>query len=362
MDDNAAAPPSRTVSATGLGSWPGTDPVEANRRVRGELGAPNLPHLVELPDRGVGSDPVGRSAAVLLELPVDVQPFGWRLVDRPGQDYRRAASALRTDLDVLADVVGAEDNPGTEFKIQLLGPITMAARLHLHSGERALLDPGARREIAESLAAGAAEHLRQVAGAVRGARITVQLSEPDINDALQGTIATSSGYRTLRSIAGSEAEQAWSLVDAAVKSAGAAQTILSVPGGEALGLLSGVDGFAVSLVGSGAQEADPSGPGSGLGGTGLSTADWETIAAAVEAGRQVWLGLLDPAREPGQVTRLVERVLRPWHQLGLPGSQLGQLRLTPSTGLAGISPASATTVLHRLSQTADALNQVLAEA
>lgn len=337
-----------TVRATGLGTWPGTDPVEANRIIRGELGAPNLPHLAELPGRGVGSDAVGRTAAVLVDLPVDVQPFGWRLVDRPGQDHRRAVSALRTDLNVLADLAGAEDNPGPEFKLQLRGPLSLAAALHLHNGERALLDAGARREIAESLAAGAAVHAAEASaalgGAAAGTRIVVQLDEPDLNAVLAGTIPTSSGYRTLRAVSAGEVRLAWDLFAAAVRAAGVGEVVLAVPAGAGLELAAKT-GFGVAV------------PAAGLG-----TAGWESLAVAVEADRSVWVGLLDPEAEPPQVTELVTGVLRPWRQLGLPDRRLGQLTLTPATGLAEVSPARAKAVLHRLSQAADALNQVRAEA
>ena len=159
---SSPAPP-REVTATALGPWPGEDPVEAARIIRGELGSPHLPFLAELPDRGVGSDALGRTASLLAELAVDVQPYGWRLVDRPGKDFRRAASALATDINVLADVAGAEENPATEIKVQLVGPLSLAAGLHLHNGERALLDYGARRDLAASLAAGVGGFLSRVA-------------------------------------------------------------------------------------------------------------------------------------------------------------------------------------------------------
>ncbi|MGH9152319.1 MAG: methionine synthase, partial [Acidimicrobiales bacterium] len=51
-------------SASGLGPFPGTDPVEAARVVLGELG--DLPHLPQLPHRGAGADAVGRTASLLV--------------------------------------------------------------------------------------------------------------------------------------------------------------------------------------------------------------------------------------------------------------------------------------------------------
>ena len=63
-----------------------------SRWSRGEL--PDLPYLPELPARGPGADMIGRAAALLVELPVDLQPAGWRLVDRPGRDQARARRVL----------------------------------------------------------------------------------------------------------------------------------------------------------------------------------------------------------------------------------------------------------------------------
>src|SRR4029453_11149734 len=102
-------PAAQQATATALGPWPGSDPLEAARIIRGELGSPHVPFLAELPERGVGSDALGRTASLLVDLAIDVQPHGWRLVDRPGKDARRARSALATDINILADVAGTED-------------------------------------------------------------------------------------------------------------------------------------------------------------------------------------------------------------------------------------------------------------
>lgn len=337
--------PRDQVTATAHGPWPGTDPAEAARIIRGELGTPHLPFLAELPDRGVGSDALGRTASLLVELPIDVQPHGWRLVDRPGRDMRRARSALATDLNVLADVAGAEESPAAALKIRLCGPLTLAAGLHLHNGERALIDYGARRDIAESLAAGLSEHLRRVSAAVPGAALVVQFDEPDIAAVLAGTIPTASGYRTLRSVPGEEVTAAWRTAVDAAKAAGASETVFSVPEVEAPFqriLAAGADGIAVPLKA-------------------LTTRQWEQLASAVEAGKRLWAGAL-PADGPQatlpRTADVVDAVWRPWRQLGLPASSLGAVRVTPSEGLAGHSPSSAKDVLVALTRVADGLNQV----
>ena len=337
----AAAPP-KEVTATGLGPWPGEDPLEATRIIRGELGSPHLPFLAELPDRGVGSDALGRTASLLEELAADVQPYGWRLVDRPGKDIRRAASALSTDINVLADVAGTEESRAGEFKVQLVGPLSLAAGLHLHNGERAVVDYGARRDLAASLAEGVGEYLARVAAAVPGARLVVQVDEPDIAAVLAGAIPTASGYRTLRAVPASEARESWRVVLDALRSAGAAEIVVSVPEIEAPFeqiLAAGADGIAVPLKA-------------------LTNRQWEQLAGAVEAGKRLWAGALDVSGTAlPKVADCVESVWRPWRQLGLPASLLGTVRLTPSAGLAGHTPAQATAVLGRITQVADGLNQ-----
>ena len=56
---------------------PGTDLAEAAAIVLGEL--PDFPHLPELPARGVGADMLGRTAALLVDLAVEVVPTGYRV-------------------------------------------------------------------------------------------------------------------------------------------------------------------------------------------------------------------------------------------------------------------------------------------
>lgn len=356
--DQADSSLTTTVTATALGSWPGSDPLEATRIIRGELGEPHLPFLVELPHRGPGADALGRTAALLVDLAVDLQPHGWRLVSRPGKDHRRAVSLLGQDLNALADVVGAEDSPGGQLKISLRGPLSLAAGLYLHNGERALADAGARRELLQSLIAGAVDFVARARTAAPDAGIVVQLDEPDIAGVLGGTIPTASGYRTLRSVPAAEVSSAWTQLIEALTAAGAEQTILRLPEtGRSAVLRPGAQTPFALALGAGAD-------GTALPAAGLTGADWEAAAEAVESGKALWLGILpEPAGngEPRQVKALVEDVLRPWNKIGLPAAALPALRLTPAGELALVSPSSARSMLTRLTQAAQALSQVAAE-
>src|SRR4051812_7495434 len=194
-NDDQRLVPTTWGPASGVGSLPGTDPAEALRIVLGEL--PEFPHLPELPARGPGADLIGRSAALLVDLAVDLTPAGWRLVDRPGIDLRRARELLARDLDALYDVADGHQGP---FKVQAAGPWTLAAGLERTRGERAVIDPGARRDVAQSLAEGLAQHVAAVSDRVPGASVVVQLDEPSVPTVLQGGLPTASGYGKLPAV------------------------------------------------------------------------------------------------------------------------------------------------------------------
>src|ERR1700733_9889556 len=197
QDSAAPAPyPWPPQSATGVGSMPGTDPLEAMRFVFDEL--PDLPHLAELPNRGVGADMIGRTAGLLVGLSVDATTRGWRLADRPGRDVRRAQSLLSRDLDALEEVADGYQGP---LKLQVCGPWTMAASLELaRSQEPVLADPGAVRDLTASLAEGVAAHVAGVRARVPGARLLLQLDEPSLPPVLEGGVPSASGLNRVRPV------------------------------------------------------------------------------------------------------------------------------------------------------------------
>src|SRR6202162_2379882 len=175
---------------------PGTSPAEAMRVVAGEL--PDFPYLPELPDRGPGSDLTGRTAALLVDMPAEVTPRGWRLAERPGRGLNRARSMLASDLDVLEEVLQGFAGP---LKIQLCGPWTLAATRELtRTMNMALADPGAVADLTASLAEGAAAYAADVAKRVPGARLVVQLDEPALPSVIEGLGPSQSGMSRLAAI------------------------------------------------------------------------------------------------------------------------------------------------------------------
>ena len=123
-------------------------------------------------------------------------PRGWRIVDRPGRDLRRAKSLLSSDLDAMEEVL---DGYAGLVKIQLAGPWTLAATIEQpHSLKVALADPGLVADLASSLAEGAAAHVAEVAKRIPKATILVQLDEPALPSVLHGAVPTPSGLSRVR--------------------------------------------------------------------------------------------------------------------------------------------------------------------
>src|SRR6516164_11232301 len=228
------------ASATGVGSLPGTDPLEAARLVFGEL--PDLPHLAELPARGPGADLTGRTAALLVDLPVEITPSGWRFSSRPGRDLRRARNLLSADLDALEEAADGYRGP---LKIQVCGPWTLAATIELaRSQDPVLADPGAVAGLTESLAEGTAAHVNEVRKRVPGAQILLQLDEPALPRVLAGAVPTASG---LNRLPGPEPADAEATLAAVIRAAGAFPLVHCCGPAVPFGMIMAVGAHAVSF-------------------------------------------------------------------------------------------------------------------
>jgi methionine synthase II (cobalamin-independent) len=325
--------PWRAGTATGIGSYPGSDPAEALRVVLGEL--PDLPHLPELPARGPGADLTGRTAGLLIDMPVRVEPSGWRFSDRPGRDTLRAHDHLARDLDVLEEVAGGHDGP---VKIQVCGPWTLASTIELRHGDRALKDPGAVRDLAASLAEGVAAHVADVRRRLPAAEIVLQLDEPGLPAVLAGTVPTASGFSRLRAIEEPVAEDVLRTVIEAACGDGAAYPVVhccarNVP----YGLLRGAGAKAISVDLARVPRRDD-----------------DAVGEAIDAGTALFLGavpgtdgVLPSLRATGEPVRGL------WRRLGFPAARLAeQVVITPACGMAGASPRYVREALERCRDTA----------
>lgn len=331
--------PWQASSATGVGSLPFDDRDEASRIVTGEL--PDFIHLPELPSRGPGADLIGRGATFLVDVHVDLQPSGWRVVDRPGADEGRARSMLAADLDAFQ--IAAHGYEGA-LKVQVTGPLTLAAGLERTRGDRVLADYGARRDLAESLAEGVAQHVADVARRVPGASVVLQIDEPTLPAVLAGRIPTISGYGRLRSVSDTEAE---TLLSSVVANSGCDVIVHCCAAHPPVGVLHRAGAVALSFD---------------LGR--LDDATWGELSEAVDAGMAVWPGVVAstaPAARPSD-TDLVDRVQRMWRRLDQdPARMVDRTVITPACGLAGADRDWALAAYRLARSTASAFADLNAE-
>ena len=326
------------TAVAGLGPWAGSDVLEEQTAVVGELtstptGVDGLPFLVQLPGRGYGSEPVGRATVFLAELSSELGPHGWKLADRPGRDSSRAAAFLREDLDALAVAAYGYVGP---VVVSTTGPLTLAASLYLARGDRVLSDPGAVRELAESLGAGIAEHLAALRVAVPGAEPVLALDETRLAEVLLGRVATFSGNSVIRAVVAGVASERLRTVADAARAAGAGRVVVH----------SGPSWIPVrTIVAAGAD-------GLGLTIEGFDDRGWERIGEAVEAGVALWASL--PAALPDRassrksgpdVVGQAAELLRPWGRLGMPAAALRDVVVLPAAVPTAPTPDAARTAL-----------------
>jgi hypothetical protein len=332
---------------------PGTDPAEAMRIVLGEL--PDLPYLAELPARGAGAGLTGRTAALLVDLPVETTPTGWRFAGRPGRDLSRARGLLATDLDALEETAGGYRGP---LKIGVCGPWTLAATIELaRSQDPALADPGAVADLTDSLAEGVRVHVGEVRKRVPGAQVLLQLDEPALPMVLAGDVPTASGLNRLPVPEPADAEARLRTV---IQAAGIFTLVHSCGPAVPFGMIGAVGAQAVSFdLSQLRQEGE------------------DSLAEVVEAGLGILAGAV-PATAPGTADRggarlpepsvTARRVVDLWHRMGWPAAPgggrddvAGQVVLTPACGLAGASPGYARAALAHCREAARLLPEVIEE-
>lgn len=273
------------MRATGVGSMPGEDFRGVVRFVVETC--TGLPFLPELPARGDSAGMIARGAALLDGLGADLQPAGWRLTDRPGLDQRRARSLLAHDLDVLEEELQGYEG---DLKIQVAGPWTLAATMERPRGDRILADHGARRELAQSLASGVADHVVEVSRRVSGASVLVQVDEPALRAVLDGQVPTASGIGRHRRVHDPEADAALAEVVRGIRGAGGRPVVHTCAPDVPVALLGGAGFEAISF------DLDL-----------VASTSYDAFAAVFEAGVDLWPGVAAPRQDASDVRRRVDK-------------------------------------------------------
>lgn len=326
------------VAASGIGSWPGADLDDALKIAFAEC--PDLPCLPELPVRGPHAALIGRGAALLTGLGIDLTALGWRLTDVSDRDHRRAVATFRSDLDQLEEVAQGYEGP---VKIAVAGPWTLAASLEHPRGDKVLADRGARRDVAQSLQQGITDLVHELRRRLPLVSLVIQLDEPLLPAVLVGGIATASGLGKHRAIDIPEVSTAFSrtveqLGDTPVLvhccAAGAPTEMLA---------RTGVNGLSLDL----GQ---------------LGTADWDALGAAMEQGLWLFAGALptsDSAAAVPSPDSVADAVVTPLRRLGLPPEISTHTVVTPACGLAGFTRDGAMTALRTVWKAASIVGEGL---
>ena len=323
------------AAATGIGSWPGTSPRQAAEIVVGELHT--LPHLVELPARGVGADMIGRAGALLVDIGIDTVPRGYRIASGRSSVVRRAVSLLNEDLDALEEAwenAGLRGNIRT-VKVQSPGPITLAAQLELSGGHRAITDAGAVRDLAASLGEGMARHRAEVARRL-DTSVVVQFDEPLLPAALQGRLTGVTSFTPVHPV---DEPVAIGLIDDCIATIGAAVMLHCCAADLPWNLLqrSSIHALSVDV-------------------STLTAADLDGIGEFVESGRTVVLGVVPataPAARPSS-EEVAKAAVAVTDRLGFPRSVLRErIGVTPACGLAGATPEWARIAIELAQKAAD---------
>ena len=203
--------------AVGLGSMPGESPEAALSIICGEV--PDVLHLPELPARGPGADLVGRTAALLTRIDksfaIETTPSGWRQAPGMTAVMRSGLEWYRADCFALDLVAASAD----WVKLQFCGPVTLAAAVEAHLGERLLSDTGALNEFAAGIAQLVTSEIAELRQRLPRCEVVVQVDEPGLAAAVDGTIPTRSGRGRIRPLSIPTATRVEEVVAKAIRTA-----------------------------------------------------------------------------------------------------------------------------------------------
>jgi methionine synthase II (cobalamin-independent) len=334
---NSVAHVSAFAAATGVGSWPGTSPRLAAEVVVGELHT--LPHLVELPARGVGADMIGRAGALLVDIAIDTTPRGYRVAARPGAVSRRARSYVDEDVDALQEAWERAALSGGDrvVKVQAPGPVTLAAQLELPNGHRAITDAGALRDLTTSLAEGVAAHEAELSRRL-DSPVVVQLDEPLLPAALAGRLT---GVTALTPVHPVDETVAVNLLDECAAAVGGETAVHCCASELPWEILRRSKIHAIGV--------DPSV---------LGEADLDGLGEFIDSGRTVMLGVVPSVAQGGSLSpeQLAQQAATLTDRLGFPREVLAQrVGVTPACGLAGATPEWASRAIELAQKTAETL-------
>ncbi|MGB1223695.1 MAG: methionine synthase, partial [Mycobacterium sp.] len=288
-------------------------------------------------------DLIGRAGALLVDIAIDTVPRGYRIASGRRSVTRRAASLLGEDIDALEEAWEAGGLRGGEraVKVQVPGPVTLAAHLELPGGHRAITDFGAVRDLTTSLAEGVSALRAQLMRRLETA-VVVQLDEPTLPAALEGRLAGVTSLSPVHPLAEAVITE---LFDECVAVVGGDVAVHCCAPGLPWKLLQR------SLIAAVSVDLHT-----------LTAADLDGVGEFVESGRTVLLGAV-PSNPPAgsgaapSAAQIAAAVAGVTDRLGFGRPVLrDRIGVTPACGLAGATPAWARTAIELAQQAADAFS------
>nr|MBA2558808.1 methionine synthase [Propionibacteriales bacterium] len=176
-----------------------------------------------------------------------------------------------------------------------------------------------------ALAEGVREHIATVRRRLGGASVVVQIDEPALPAVLAAAIPTASGFSRHRSVSPADATQAIDWLVTAIHDSDATSVVHCCAPDVPFGLLRETSvqavSFDLSLLGRN---------------------QYDDLAAWVDAGRELWPGVIPAVEVDGQPPNeadLTRRLLTWWSTLGYSDPEtLPSVTVTPTCGLAAASP------------------------
>src|SRR5262249_15051655 len=169
--------------------------------------------------------------------------------------------------------------------------------VELNRGDKAVSDPGACRDLAQSLAEGVLGYAGRVRARLPGSTLLVQWDEPLLPAVLAGRVPTASGFGTLSAVEEPVIEDLLRAGLGVVPDAFAA--VHCCAAGAPVELLRRAGAGAIAL-------------------DAARLPDGDALGEAVQAGTALWLGLV-PTTDPGrplEPKRFADRARELWRRLG----------------------------------------------
>lgn len=321
------------AAVTGVGAWPDTSSREAAEVVRNLC--TEFAHLPELPDRGPGGDMIGRTMALVSraasDFSVQTVPSGWQLTTGRVRDLVRADGYWSEDLDVCEEVFA--DFSG-DYKVQLVGPWTLAASVENRNGEMLLRDPGAVIELTQALTLAWSTLLADIRKRLPLANLVIQIDEPLIRDVIRGSIKTQSKWSAYKPVDSVIAENAL-------------RQVREIHDGPSV-LHCCTDEVPFELI----KNAGFTGPSFDVALVGNSATD--SLGEQIDAGGTIFLGI-----DPESVGAGVDLVTRVGKRIGYnPQEWNSHIILTPPCDLIDMSMSQARAKIEILNAVSKALREV----